>query len=224
MPSPFQSTFYRKSIYFRQKRYCPEALSIKKSVSISNDRYTSRIFHTPKTTNKSTFSAYITHQILVVAILKEPVDVDEEVFRLLRILIILRTALIGSSIFHHLMPAMIMLDEILNSLLDIRRQSPLAEHILVKSHVLMVEISRQEIIKMADHIPHPLDLLIIAPESLLGRGQIVRRHITFNNKKVFHVRMVVLMILALRKSSLRLIVLIILICGGQTLKLIDKIF
>lgn len=60
---------------------------------------------------------------------------------------------VHGSIFHYLMLAIVMADEILKSFFHIVGQRPLTEYILVHSHVLMFEVGWQECVKMTYHIP-----------------------------------------------------------------------
>lgn len=128
-------------------------------------RYTYCMFHIRSPKTNLLFSGYVSHQILVVAVSKQYDNVGKETLDSRIVLVVFLPMVVHGSIFHHLMLAMVMIYEILKRLLHIAGQSPLAEHVLIHSHFLMLEVGRQKFVKMAYHVLYPLyRLWIVAPK------------------------------------------------------------
>ena len=119
-----------------------------------------------------------------------------------------------SSVFRGFPFAVIMLYEVFGGIADIARECPFAEIILEFAHHLVIEIVREQFVKMLDDIFYSLNpFRIVAPISdfvilqlipLLGNSQ-------FYQAKMIHIRHIVLVKLFLRKG---------LVCGKilETLK------
>lgn len=119
----------------------------------------------------------------------------------LRILVVFLPVLIYSSVLHHLMLAVVIANEILKSLFHIVGQCLLAEYILVHSHVLMFEVGWQEFVKMTYHILYLLySFWIVASQSLFFNCDVFCFCKTFDNAKMLHFCMVVLMKFTLCES------------------------